>query len=104
MYTAEKEKKLRELQEAAVEACIAHYTKHGGYNRMCEAIKAYFGEEIGYKGNKEIVIAHREIASYEITIKCISSLSREQMAQLDDVIKEICQYPPIQERHKGLFM
>lgn len=45
--------------------------------------------EVGYKGNPSFVIGHRQIAAQEIAIKCITSLTREQMARLDMELRHI---------------
>ena len=103
MYTAEEEKQLRDLQEKAVEACIAHYTRYGGYFQMANAVEAYMAAEVGCKGNPGFVIGHRQIAAQEIAIKCIASLTREQMARLDMELRHIWKNPEWTEeqRHRG---
>lgn len=103
MYTAEEEKQLRDLQEKAVEACIAHYTRHGGYFQMAKAVEAYMAADVGYKGNPGFVIGHRQIAAQEIAIKCITSLTHEQLARLDMELRHIWKNPqwPDRQRHRG---
>lgn len=63
MNTTEEDKKLRDLQEKAVDACITHYTRHGGYFQMANAVEVYMAAEVGYKGNPSFVIGHRQIAA-----------------------------------------
>ena len=103
MTIEEENKQLRDLQEKAVEACIAHYTRHGGYFQMANAVEAYMAAEVGYKGNPGFVIGHRQIAAQEIAIKCITSLTREQMARLDMELRHIWKNPqrPTEQRRRG---
>jgi|GEM_PF-6857188 hypothetical protein len=102
MRTTEEEKKLRDLQEKAVEACIAHYTRHGGYFQMAKAVEAYMAEEVGYKGNPGFVIGHRQIAAQEIAIKCITSLTRDQMARLDMELRHIWKNPEWPDERRSI--
>lgn len=101
MYTTEEEKRLHDLQEKTVEACIAHYTRHGGYFQMANAVEAYMAAEVGYKGNPGFVIGYRQIAAQEIAIKCLTSLTREQMARLDMELCHIWKNPQWPEHQKG---
>lgn len=89
------EQKQRELEEKAVQACVARYKNHGSINRMNTVVEEYFKFMVGHiPQNRETYLDHRKLAAQRLAILCIGQLNREQLASLNCDLRSLWKNPP----------
>lgn len=92
------DKEIKELEDAAVKACVNRIKNHVGSNTMTEAVEKYLTAIVSplTPDSGEAFFDHRSLAAQRLAIQCIYALSNEQLKMLDRELEHICMNPPRQ--------